>query len=279
MRTKILIVILVGMVVISVVLTAELVAGNCKGKGKGNAPALEKVEFIHWKKGFGKPTCPCDKDGVCEPESGERPSCCQDCKGGGGNGEEPQVTCYAFMGQYGKKLLKWNSLPISYVVHPDVDACVNGAIFAGAEEWDDWTGPEIFNNTYTSDDSVAYNVQDYKNAITFDDYYTDPGIIGACMVWYNPATKQIVEFDIVFETDFAWGYAGPTNEEELVDTSVMDLQNIATHELGHAVGLADVYETECSDVTMFGYSTEGETKKRTLAEADITGIQRLYGAP
>jgi hypothetical protein len=30
---------------------------------------------------------------------------------------------------------------------------------------------------------------------------------------------------------------------------------------------------------MYGYSQEGETKKRTLDQADITGIQALYGAP
>ena len=59
----------------------------------------------------------------------------------------------------------------------------------------------------------------------------------------------------------------------------MDLENIATHELGHGLGLGDLYKDACSDVTMFGYSTEGETKKRTLEPADIAGIQELYGAP
>lgn len=81
----------------------------------------------------------------------------------------------------------------------------------------------------------------------------------------------------MFETNHTWGYAGPTNETELGDLNVMDLQNIATHELGHGVGLADLYETSCSEVTMYGYSTEGETKKRTLEEPDIIGIQKLYG--
>ncbi|PJA83788.1 MAG: peptidase M10A and M12B matrixin and adamalysin, partial [Candidatus Nealsonbacteria bacterium CG_4_9_14_3_um_filter_37_29] len=56
-----------------------------------------------------------------------------------------------------------------------------------------------------------------------------------------------------------------------------DLQNIATHELGHGVGLGDVYETACSEVTMYGYSNYGETQKRTLEAPDITGLQTLYG--
>ena len=58
---------------------------------------------------------------------------------------------------------------------------------------------------------------------------------------------------------------------------MVDLQNIATHEIGYGVGLDDVYETACSEVTMYGYSENGETKKRTLDEPDIEGIQKLYG--
>lgn len=57
----------------------------------------------------------------------------------------------------------------------------------------------------------------------------------------------------------------------------MDLQNIAVHEIGHGLGLADVYEAVCSEVTEYGYSTEGETKKRSIEPADITGLQSLYG--
>jgi len=81
----------------------------------------------------------------------------------------------------------------------------------------------------------------------------------------------------MFDTDYTWGNAGLTSETELGDTSVMDLQNIATHELGHGVGLADIYSSTCSAVTMYGYSDYGETQKRTLETPDITGLQTLYG--
>jgi len=40
--------------------------------------------------------------------------------------------------------------------------------------------------------------------------------------------------------------------------------------------LADVYETACSDVTMYGYSDYGEIDKRTLEAPDIKGLQTLY---
>ena len=105
-------------------------------KEKAKAPDLEKIEFIHWKKGFAKP--PCDNDGICEPELGENPSCA-DCK----KEEEPtpSTTCYAFIGKYGKRYLQWRELPVNYVINPiNPDGLsqtfVTGAISAGAEEWD-----------------------------------------------------------------------------------------------------------------------------------------------
>ena len=56
----------------------------------------------------------------------------------------------------------------------------------------------------------------------------------------------------------------------------MDLDSIVTHELGHSVGLGDLYTAECAEQTMYGYATEGETKKRDLEAGDIVGIQKLY---
>lgn len=270
MKTKILIGILVSSLVISVVTAGLLIPAKAEAKGKPETPGekakppdLEKIEFIHWRKDFAKP--PCDHDGVCDP--GENPSC-PDCKNGEEKPPDPETTCYAFMGKYGKKYLKWRNLPITCVIHPNLGDFGWAAVVLSTDTWDLWTGSNLFGGFQLGD--VAYGDGDGKNAICFGNYYSDPGIIAACTVWYNPATKAIVEFDITFETDFEWGDAGS-------DTSVMDLQNIATHELGHALGLADVYDTGCSDVTMYGYSVEGETEKRTLEGPDITGIQALYG--
>ena len=57
----------------------------------------------------------------------------------------------------------------------------------------------------------------------------------------------------------------------------MDLQNIATHEIGHTLGLNDIKTTSCNQVTMYAYSWYGDTGKRTLESPDITGLQKLYG--
>jgi predicted Zn-dependent protease len=69
--------------------------------------------------------------------------------------------------------------------------------------------------------------------------------------------------------DFAWDNTGAPG--------VMDIQNIATHEIGHGLGLADLYDDKWSEQTMYGYADNGETKKQTLEYGDIAGIQALYG--
>ena len=68
--------------------------------------------------------------------------------------------------------------------------------------------------------------------------------------------------------DFDWSDSGEAGK--------MDFENIATHELGHSVGLDDLYNSGCSAETMYGYASEGETNKRTLELGDITGVSELY---
>jgi len=241
---KLSLIILIALIVLVVSGTAVAISNQKAEKSK--APSLEKIEFIHYKKEFAKP----------DTAKGPKPP-----------------TCYKFLTP-GKNPIKWQELPVSYVINPTnpqglSEDFVVSAVFNSAETWDAATGKELMNDTYTIDYTATYGVQDYKNAITFGNYPQE-GVIAVTTVWYNPATKAIVEFDTMFDTDWVWGDA-------TVSSTVMDLQNIATHELGHGVGLGDVYDSACSEVTMYGYSDYGETKKRTLEVPDITGLQTLYG--
>lgn len=228
-------------------------------------PGLEKIVLIH----FAKPTC--NNNGICEPELGENPSCA-DCKN---DEEEPTTTCYAFLGA------KWKELPVNYVIDPDnpdglTEEFVTSAISTSAETWDAVTSSELFNDVYTIDYNSSWDsdAPDGRNELLFGDYPQE-GVIAVTIIWGyfrgKPSNRRIVEFDILFDTDYTWGDA-------TLDPAVMDLQNIATHEIGHGAGLADLYDTACSEETMYGYSDYGETKKRTLEIGDITGIQKLYGA-
>lgn len=216
-----------------------------------NPFALQKIEFIHWK------------DGRVKTDRGK---------------PVKLPSCYGFLT---KSKVKWTVLPVSYVINPDnpqglEPGFIGREVSSSAETWDGAVSKELMNDVYSTG-NVQYRVQDSKNAIVFGDYATE-GVIAVTTVWYRPITKQIVEFDILFDTDYRWGDALSTSTTDPFDpAAVMDLQNIAIHELGHALGLADVYQDACSLVTMYGYSDYEETQKRSLEAADIKGLQTLYG--
>lgn len=55
------------------------------------------------------------------------------------------------------------------------------------------------------------------------------GIIGVCHYWYWANTKEMIEFDIVFDSEEPWSTIGAED--------AFDVQNMATHELGHTLVL------------------------------------------
>lgn len=231
------------------------------GKPDKVPPPLEKIVFIHYKKGYGKP----------------------DWTPGKGPSPKEDDGHYKLLG----KGVKWKTTPVSYVIDPDnpqglTEEFIVGAIFLSAEEWDTYTSTELFNDAYTVDYDSSWDddVPDGRNELVFDDY-PQSGVIAVTIIWGYfsgpPGQREIIEFDIMFDIDFKWGDAGPTDENNLGDTSVMDLQNIATHELGHGIGLGDLYDSSASEETMYAYSKYGETKKRTLYIGDKAGLHELYG--
>ncbi len=178
-------------------------------------------------------------------------------------------SCYKLLG------VKWKSLPISYVVNPEVEAIVPGAVFTSNETWDTATSKELFNDSYSLDATANWDgdYPDGRNEYSMGNY-PQSGVIAVTVIWtgvpIGSKGKQIIEFDVMFDKDFTWGDAA-------LNPTVMDLQNIAVHESGHGVGLGDIYSLNCSEVTMYGYSGYGETKKRTLEQPDISGLQKIYG--
>jgi len=253
-RSFIISALVISLLLVSIVSSSMIIPLN--DKGKENGKALEHTETID-----------VDGDGEWDlarvdfifPAKPENP--------GNSNKGPKQGSCYKLMG------VKWKSnLPLSYSINPNnsyglTDSFVQDTISTSSETWDNATITELF-SAPSINYSAQYGIQDYKNSIDFGNL--ESSIIGVTSVWYTRVGKQIVEFDMRLNTDYTWGDAS-------VDPTLMDLENIVTHEMGHTVGLDDIYASTCSNVTMYGYGTEGETSKRTLESADIEGIQSLYG--
>jgi len=173
-----------------------------------------------------------------------------------------------------KTFSKWGTTPVSYVVNTTnsqgLDPLfIQNAIVNGVNEWDDHTSRNLVVDTYTVDNTAKWGVHDWKNAIVFGNY-SDADVIAVTTYWRYRAGRNMAEFDILMDEDFAWG-------EATIDPAKMDFQNIFVHEFGHGLGLADIYTSTCDTQTMYGYSWEGDTQKRTLESGDIEGLQKLYG--
>lgn len=98
--------------------------------------------------------------------------------------------------------------------------------------------------------------------------------IGVTFAWFSRTTGEVLELDTVFNKRYPWAiFANAPDCQSFPDA--YDVQNIATHEFGHWVGLDDLIEEEEKDLTMYGFSAGGEVKKRTLGRGDISGKNDL----
>lgn len=98
--------------------------------------------------------------------------------------------------------------------------------------------------------------------------------LGATFVWYFEESGEVVEVDTVFNKRHPWAVF-PNSPECQSSPDAYDLQNIATHEFGHWVGLDDLFDDSDKDLTMYGFAGGGEVKKRTLGSGDISGRNQL----
>jgi hypothetical protein len=241
------------------------------GRAIDNGRIVEGYAFVDYKKGHGKPTG-CKDDGKCQ--GWEDPSCA-DCVGGGnGDGETDTSSCYGFLA----KGAKWKTIE-PYLVDPDNNAGLNKAFVKSnlASDIAKWETAADGNNILGDEIAGSVdraNIGDLNgaNEVMFANI-NSPGAIGVTIVWGYfggpPFARELVEWDMIFDdTDFSWSESGEAGK--------MDFENIATHELGHSVGLDDLYDNKCSEMTMYGYASNGETDKRTLEDGDIAGIRKLY---
>ncbi|MEM2914821.1 MAG: hypothetical protein QXH91_05415 [Candidatus Bathyarchaeia archaeon] len=162
---------------------------------------------------------------------------------------------------------------IKYYVNTGSSAMV-AAVKAAFETWDAQVEVELFNNDVRQLRTASGNKFDGKNVVSWSRLKS--GIVAVCFVWYYSDSLEIVEFGIVFNSLYKWG-VDPDGEGPRT-INAFDIQNVATHEAGHALSLNDLYMVEASELTMYGYTSKGEAKKRSLGAGDVFGVQLIYKA-
>jgi hypothetical protein len=151
-------------------------------------------------------------------------------------------------------------------VPPSVAGSVDSVLNQSANTW--YTG--IFSQG--PDTSVKRARFDGVNAILWK--RRGRSTLGVTFVWFSRATGEVLEADTVFNKRKPWAIF-PGSPECQSSPHAYDLQNIATHEFGHWIGLDDLFDDSDRDLTMYGFGAGGEVKKRTLGTGDIRGRNAL----
>lgn len=201
--------------------------------------------------------------------------------GGPGGGDTNGSKCFSFLAQGAK----WRTVE-PWMVNPSNLVGLDGVFVANnltqdIAKWEDATdgvlgngaGNDVLGNGSVTDTVLVADTAspDGANEVYFADV-AQPGAIAVTIVWGifagPPSARELVEWDQVYDdADFVWSSTGAPG--------AMDFENIATHELGHSVGMGHP-DDSCTEETMYRFAADGETKKRDLHTGDVAGMNKLY---
>jgi hypothetical protein len=164
---------------------------------------------------------------------------------------------------------KWKSFPVVLFLNPanhDVTASAAvTAIQSAINAWNTQSGSS-FRYQYGGTVNDTATSHDYRNVMFFRNV-SNGGVIATTYSWWESSGKAL-DSDVVFWDGGFKFYTGTSG-----CSSGVYIEDVATHELGHALGLG---HSSASDATMYSTYTLCTQAKRTLASDDIAGAKALY---
>jgi len=169
-----------------------------------------------------------------------------------------------------------SSFPITWNMNPTQGSNVAGAGYEAAfqQAFQTWSAVATATIRFNEGPPTAATVQpgvDGVNLITTNLTPAEWAVYGIdamslTNVTTSITTGQIVEADIVFSPNVAFTTTLPT------PSNAVDLQAVATHEVGHLLGLD---HTPLASAVMFPLAA-GDNLSRTLTTDDTIGVSTLY---
>lgn len=180
------------------------------------------------------------------------------------------------------QLLPWqwasSSSPIQLTLdQTGAPSGTDAKIQAALNTWDAATGVSLFDPLATWADSgpPSWTTSDGVNSVSFQFLLGYPQALALTNLTIDGST--IVETDVVFNTKYTWAIdTDGVGTTYTLAKRQYDVQNVGTHELGHVVGLDDLYLSSYRELTMYGSAAATETKKDSLEAGDIIGTQILW---
>jgi hypothetical protein len=181
------------------------------------------------------------------------------------------------------------SLPIRFVTSAEIDEGVVKQLQTAMKSWEDAVGKNLFQydggeNRTGGDFRQLYEpLSDSVNGNYFDaNWFKATGksnSVLATTIWENNARDKssIVKADIRYNAEF---YIFGNSLEEFSEgaRTIVDMESLALHELGHLLGLAHVKEDEDRFSVMNPSLFIGEGMiTRRLSRGDINRIRSVYG--
>jgi hypothetical protein len=166
----------------------------------------------------------------------------------------------------------WASSPVTFYVNP-VNADVSqsaavAALQAGMDVWNTQSGTS-FRYQYggaATDTATAY---DNRNVVFFRNV-SNGSTIATTYSWWN-SSNELLDSDIIF-WDGGFTFFTGTSGCGVVPNAAY-IEDIAAHELGHALGLNHSSDTTATMYPSYSYCSQAF---RTLASDDIAAAKALY---
>lgn len=186
--------------------------------------------------------------------------------------------------------VRWQQPSVTFVVDSSVDKAAKGASDAIVEALAAWNGqggaPVLV--AQKGSGATAPANDGHSTILYMPDGYPQAGnALAVTVSTLDEKTGELLDTDIVINGRYAFavlsekarakhGAAVSTEGggDDEADGS-FDLQHVVSHELGHALGLADVYNDDRA--VMYAYSAPEDASNRAPSSDDMKGLDSLYG--